>query len=98
MEVTVLHNQSLLDIAIQYTGNVGNSVYIAMSNGLSASEQLIPGMVMKIPDDLVIEKTMVDYFKIRQHPPIATKSSNEVQIKPLSGINYWEIESTFEVQ
>lgn len=98
MNVTVLHSQSLLDIAIQHTGNVGNSVFIAMSNGLAASEQLVPGMVIKIPNDIVIEKSMVDYFKIRQHPPIATRSTNEVEIKPLGGINYWEIEETFEVQ
>ncbi|SIT25663.1 hypothetical protein SAMN05421786_11551 [Chryseobacterium ureilyticum] len=98
MEVTIRNNQSLLDIAIQYTGNIGNSVYIAKFNNLAPSEQLSSGTVIKIPDDIVIEKTMVDYFKIRQHPPIATRSSNEVQIKPLEGINYWEIEETFEVQ
>lgn len=98
MDITVLHNQSLLDIAIQYTGNVGNSVYIAMFNNLAPSEQLRSGTVINIPDDLAIEKSMVDYFKIRQHPPIATISNNEVQIKPLAGINYWEIETTFEVQ
>ena len=48
--ITILHNQSLLDIAIQHTGAVENTFAIAVANGLSLTDDLPAGAEIKIPE------------------------------------------------
>ena len=49
MEQTVLHNQSLLDIAIQVDGSVFNVVNWSLANGISVTEALNPGTKLIAP-------------------------------------------------
>ncbi|AKK73770.1 hypothetical protein OK18_15200 [Chryseobacterium gallinarum] len=96
--ITALHNQSLLDIAIQYTGKVENSFIIAFHNDLSVTEILTPGMEITIPDALDTDIDVVTFFSYRGYQPATALESNLVEVKPLEGVGYWEIGETFEIQ
>lgn len=95
--VTVLHNQSLLDIAIQYTGRAENCFDIALANDISVSEMLVSGMELKIPKT-EIDIDVVDYFLQKNSQPASEIIESLIKINPLSGINYWTIETNFIVE
>ncbi|MGG7468673.1 hypothetical protein [Chryseobacterium arthrosphaerae] len=95
MTVTVLHNQTLLDIAIQYTGIVKNSFDIAVYNGISVSDTLVYGASLIIPDDLEIDIDTVNYYLANNLQPSTEIDPDLITITPLSGIGYWEIENEF---
>ena len=62
MTVTALHNQSLLDIAIQATGKAENFLKIAVANGLVPTEPITPGAVLIIPDTVAIDEDILRYY------------------------------------
>ena len=47
MQITVLNNQSLLDVALQTTGKPENYLQIAKENNLVPSELIAPGNCSK---------------------------------------------------
>lgn len=98
MTVTVLHNQTLLDIAIQYTGVIENSFNIAFFNNLSLSDPLVYGMSLIIPDDLEVDSDTVNFYQDNNLQPATEIDPNLIKITPLSGIGYWEIENEFIVE
>lgn len=98
MTVTVLHNQTLLDIAIQHTGIVKNSFDIAVYNGIAVSEPLIYGMSLTIPDDLEFDIDTVNFYQANNLQPATEIDNNMVTIIPLSGVGYWEIETEFIIE
>ena len=65
--ITVLSNQSLLDIAIQEDGNVLAAFEWALANGISITEELVPGQKLITPK-LVANRIddIADYFKKRK--------------------------------
>ena len=66
MIITVLHNQSILDIAIQHTGNVYNAFAIAKANGLSITHDLTPGETISIPQDIIRDSEVYNYYKTKE--------------------------------
>ena len=99
-KITILHNQTIIDIAIQYTGKAENCFELAIYNGISVSDPLIPGMSINMPSDSDYEHDtdITDYYLKKSLQPASGLLDNKITINPLSGINYWEIENTFEVQ
>ncbi|AZA90913.1 Uncharacterised protein [Chryseobacterium nakagawai] len=101
--ITLLHNQSIIDIAIQYTGKAENCFEIALVNNISVSQFLEPGTAIKIPFtsevNTDIDNDVVQYYVFKQLQP-ASEITEEliIKINPLSGINYWGIEENFIVQ
>ena len=95
MAVIVLHNQSLLDIAIQATGKAENAIFIAIANNISITDDLEPGSELIIPEvseDLDVKS----YYRAKNvHPATAIRDKD---INYPEGINYWEIEKNFKVQ
>lgn len=83
MEVTVLNNQSLLDIAIQTTGKAENLLKIAMQNDLVPTEPIAPGTILKIPADIEIDQDIVRYYKANNVVP-ATSLSDELSVIELT--------------
>ena len=63
MQKQVLHNQSLLDIAIQNNGTLTSAFELALENGLSITEELTPGDNIKVPESNLIETTIVSFFQ-----------------------------------
>ena len=49
MQVVVLHNQSLLDLALQHTGTIESIFELAMLNNLSITDDVVAGKVLTIP-------------------------------------------------
>lgn len=73
MVVRVLHNQSLLDIAIQEYGTANGVFALAVANGLDVTDTLKPGQVLTIPDWDGKDKDVAGYFKSRKiYPATAT--------------------------
>jgi hypothetical protein len=62
MTVTVLNNQTLLDIAIQATGKAENFLKIAMYNNLVPTYALVPGTVLTIPDGILKDEDILRYY------------------------------------
>lgn len=98
MTTIALHNQNLLDISIQHTGTVENCFIIAVANGLCISDDLIPGQKLIIPDDVVINNEILNYYTAKEiQPATAYPLSVGEEIEEQSGIGYMQIGSTFKV-
>ena len=97
MEITVLHNQSLFDIAIQHTGNVMNAFAIALENKISIGESLTSGRIISIPN-VIVNSDILNYYKNKNINPGTKLKELMIGVKPLTGIGYWQIGETFEVQ
>lgn len=61
--ITVLSNQSLLDIAIQEDGNVLAAFEWALANGISITEELVPGQKLFVPSSVNRDNDIAQYFK-----------------------------------
>lgn len=98
MEITVLHNQSFLDVAIQHTGTASNAFKIADANLLAVSDYLIPGSTVIIPDNVMNDDSIKSYYRNNKIKPAYDSDYLNVEIKPLEGVGYWEIENNFEIE
>lgn len=61
-EITVLHNQTLFDIAIQYYGTALMVFALALANDISPDVELVPGQKLKLPVATFNEPDIVQYF------------------------------------
>lgn len=96
MTITVLHNQSLLDIAIQHTGSVENAFAIAVANGLSVSSTLTAGMILNIPSDVQKDTDVLYYYTTKNLQPATAYTPYSSTVDPiLEGIGYWYVNSYF---
>ena len=97
MAVTiVLHNQSLLDIAIQHTGSVANVFLIAQANGLAVSDELVAGSELTIPD-VENNNDILNYYSSRAIQPATALTEIVTEIVRQRGIGYMQIGKTFKV-
>ena len=97
--ITVLNNQSLLDIAVQYTGTIENAFKIAVANGLSLTDDLEPGAQLIIPADAEMNNDVVSYFSAKGIQPATGLTENDLLIAQTvqRGIGYMQIGKTFKV-
>ena len=97
--ITVLNNQSLLDIAVQYTGTIENAFKIAVANGLSLTDELQPGAQLIIPSDVEMNSDVVSYFSGKGIQPATGLTENDLLIAQTvqRGIGYMQIGKTFKV-
>lgn len=94
--ITILHNQSLLDIAIQHTGAVENTFALAVANGLSLTDDLPAGAEIKLPDSVNKDNDVLNYYTARRLQP-ATAVILLSEEERLEGIGYWAISVDFKV-
>ena len=96
--VTVLHNQSLFDISIRYTGTIENAFKIAVANGLSLTDELEPGAQLIIPE-VEMNNDVVNYFSAKGIQPATGLTENDLLIAQTvqRGIGYMQIGKTFKV-
>ncbi len=99
MKVTALHKQSLLDIVLQVTGITDSLVSVAEFNGISPTDDVMPGQNILMPKDAKIDKEILNYYKAKDIKPATALSDEDKRIsdKP-SGISHWAISVDFEVQ
>ena len=101
--VTVKQGQSILDLAVAYTGDVLSAFDIALLNGLSVSDQPSAGTVLMIPEPS--DKNIVNLFNEKNQPATALTwlSATAAQIGSVifeepAGISYWAIYDNFIIQ
>lgn len=95
MQTTVLHNQSLLDIAIQEDGSMLTTFEWALANGLSITDELEPGQKLTTPNSNFNNSEVAEYFK-RKNIKVATAIKKE--LVPLGlGIEYMRVGINFKV-
>ena len=98
MSEKILHNQSILDIAIQHTGTVENSFDIAIANGLSISDALSAGLSLDVPEGLQKNTDVYSYYLAKDIKPATAKADGENnEIPTLKGIGYMRIGGDFKV-
>ncbi len=67
--VTVLNNQSLLDIALQEYGTATAVLALALGNKLEVTDRLEPGQILVLPSDAPVDRDMVAYYRSRKIRP-----------------------------
>ena len=99
MKAIVLHNQSLLDVAIQHTGDVSNAFLIAKENSLAVSDYIVAGYELIIPNGVAFNRDILNYYnskKIKPATDITDAGTGDTPEK-LGGIGYMEIGRNFKV-
>lgn len=90
MKVIVLHNQTLFDVCLQQTGSILGVVEFAKKNGISITDELIPGQeieMLNLENDM-IDKDILSYYKANNiQPATAVRLENE-STKKAGGFPY----------
>jgi len=69
MEVTVLHNQSISDVLLQYTGSLLDIVKFCTTNNVSVTKQLVPGAKLVLPDDIANNTNIANFYTAKKIIP-----------------------------
>lgn len=96
--IIVLHNQSLLDVAIHQTGSAITAIEIAFANDLSITDQLKAGSILLIPDSIIGNIDIKNYYQSKMIQPATDITQTGEQGEILEGISYWIINKNFIVQ
>ena len=99
MTVTVLHNQTIFDLAVQYCGTALAAFDIAKANNLTLTDDLEAGQLLELPAVDYGYSDIVNYFEGKKHQPATAWNSENSTVQPSAeGISYWAIRLDFEVQ
>lgn len=96
MQITVLNNQSLLDIAIQTTGKAENFLKIAIANNLVPTDAIAPGTILTIPEDIEKDEAIINYYKANSIVPAT--AINEFEAEEFFGLGDMEINKNFTIR
>jgi len=77
MEVTVLNNQSLFDIALQVYGSAEAAFLLSFENTLSISDDLASGQVLQFAVANVANRQVVDFYRINNIKPATALDSEQ---------------------
>jgi hypothetical protein len=69
MQRTVLHNQSLLDVALLHFGTIEAVFDIGILNGKGIDEQILPGEILEMPLIDYGHSEVVNYYKYKNIVP-----------------------------
>lgn len=73
MQKKVLHNQSLLDFVLQHCGTLESLIEIAWQNNISASNDIVPGTLLTIPENSIFDDKIVSFYQSRGVVPATGK-------------------------
>lgn len=85
--------QTLLDIAIQYCGNVEVAIFLSELNGISITKELAIGEEIFVPAVLVEDRKVVSVFADKNLIPASDDSYEPIQ----EGIGFWMVNLDFKV-
>ncbi|MCZ2141064.1 MAG: hypothetical protein LC096_06680 [Bacteroidia bacterium] len=80
----VEQGQCLVDMAIQYNGNALAIFDIALINGISLTEDIVPGQELK--ETAVLDNRIKNYFS-----KITPARGSDIDTLEQQGIGYWYI-------
>jgi hypothetical protein len=93
----VSEGQTLLDIALQATGDLTRVFEIAGLNGIDITTDLTIGSTLVVPEPLIDKTYLVDLFTPVYRKP--KSADNDIgQTKGREGIGFWIIGDDFVVQ
>lgn len=100
MTITVLHNQSLLDLALQHTGTIESVFELAVLNEKSVTDDMVAGASLNVPplSEGARNKDILAYYTAKNLQPATafTKADEEV-FERLEGISIWAINLDFAI-
>nr|DAV24520.1 MAG TPA: hypothetical protein [Caudoviricetes sp.] len=98
MIVTVLHNQSLLDLALQHTGTIESVFELAEANTLNITDDVVAGKTLVLPVEAFSNKDILGYYTAKNLQPATAFSKEDEQVfECLEGISIWAINLDFVV-
>jgi len=86
--ITVLQGQSLFDIAVQEFGSVEAIHALATLNGLSVTDELVPGTLLQ--KTIVVDKRIATYYSNKGLMP-ATAGTADAEVVIQGGLGYMAI-------
>ena len=97
MTITVLHNQSLLDLALQHTGDIERIFELAVLNEKSVTDDMTAGASLLV-EATTTNKDILAYYTAKNiQPATAFTKADEQVFERLEGISIWAINLDFVV-
>ena len=98
MTITVLHNQSLLDLALQHTGTIESVFELAGANVLNITDDVQAGKTLVLPAEAFTNKDILAYYTAKNLQPATAFSKEDEQVfERLEGISIWAINLDFAI-
>lgn len=98
MIITALHNQSLLDLALQHTGTIESVFEFAEANTLNITDDVVAGKTLVLPAEVFSNKDILNYYTAKNLQPATAFTKEDEQVaKRLEGISIWAINLDFIV-
>ena len=98
MTITVLHNQSLLDLALQHTGTIESVFEFAKANTINITDDVQAGKTLVLPAEAFTNKDILGYYTAKNLQPATAFSKEDEQVfERLEGISIWAINLDFIV-
>ena len=98
MTVAVLHNQSLLDLALQHTGTIESVFELAKDNALNITDDVQAGTPLYLGEGLGVRNEILGYYTAKNLQPATAFSKEDEQVfERLEGISIWAINLDFIV-
>lgn len=98
MTVAALHNQSLLDLALQHTGTIESVFEFAEANALNITDDVQAGTPLYLGEGLGVRNEILSYYTAKNLQPATAFSKEDEQVfERLEGISIWAINLDFVV-
>lgn len=98
MTITALHNQSLLDLALQHTGAIESVFELAEANALNITDDVQAGAPLYLGEGLGVRNEILSYYTAKNLQPATAFSKEDEQVfERLEGISIWAINLDFIV-
>ncbi|WP_297888416.1 hypothetical protein [uncultured Capnocytophaga sp.] len=98
MTITVLHNQSLLDLALQHTGTIESVFEFAKANTINITDDVQAGKTLVLPAEAFTNKDILGYYTAKNLQPATAFSKEDEQVfERLEGISIWAINLDFVI-
>lgn len=98
MIITALHNQSLLDLALQHTGTIESVFEFAEANALNITDDVQAGAPLYLGEELGVRNEILSYYTAKNLQPATAFTKEDEQVfERLEGISIWAINLDFVV-
>ena len=98
MEITVLHNQSLLDLALQHTGTIESVFELAEANALNITDDVQASKILALSVEVFTNKDILAYYTAKKLQPATAFTKEDEQVfERQEGISIWAINLDFIV-
>lgn len=90
-DIKVYERQSMLDIAVQYSGGIETVFDLALINELSITDDLSP-CVSILGSGSIFDSDIVNYYSNKGIVPSTAPTTSEISQLSEDGIEFWAVE------